>query len=186
MNVKKEKQSVIWKVLFMYLAVSEIFNWYDTIINAATQGSLWSMRNIILNRLLTQDMLIILVVLLTLNTEKFVQLMFSKFNKTVNQIVVHFIDYVLYMGVLVIYFFTLIFIFGLFQNMNWAENFIYFSILYLAIVMVVEIKKYLKKKEMTKESPALSADEKFDMLKTLRDNNILTQEEYDSKKGKLT
>jgi len=104
--------------------------------------------------------------------------MFSKLNKTVNQIVVHFIDYVLYMGVLVVYFFTMIFIFGLFQNVNWTENFIYFSILYLAIVIVVEIKKYLKKKEMNKTLPVLSVAEKLGMLQTLFDNDVLTQEEY--------
>lgn len=138
----------------------------------------------VLARLLTQDMPIILVILLTFNTEKLVTSIISRYSKTVNQIVVHIIDYVLYIGVIVIYLWIMVLI-GLFPNMNWREIIIYHSILYLVIVAAMEAKTYVKKKEITKYVPNLNTDEKLAMLKTLLDNNVLTQAEYDSKKEKL-
>lgn len=138
----------------------------------------------LLNRLLTQDILIILVILLTSNTDKFVQLQFSKYNKTVSRTIVHIIDYLLYMGALAIYFWSMIFL-GIFQNFGWSVFIVYSSAVYFAIVTVVETKKYLKKKEKTEYAPVLSADEKLDMIKTLLDNSVLTQEEYDRKKEEL-
>ena len=139
----------------------------------------------VLERLLTQDIIIILVILLTFQTEKLVTMQILKYNKTVNQTIVHIIDYLLYIGVLAIYFGAMNFAVGFFPNMFNLEVFIYFSILYLVIVAVVEIKKYFKKKEKTGYTPVLSADEKLTMLKTLLDNSVLTQEEYDRKKDEL-
>ena len=142
------------------------------------------MAEVVIERLLTRDILIILVILITLHTEKLVRLQILKYNKTVNQTIVHIIDYLLYIGVLAIYF-GVMFAFGFFPNVFTLEVFIYFSVLYLVIIAVIEIKKYFKKKEKTEYAPVLSVNEKLAMLKTLHDNNVLTQEEYDSKKESL-
>jgi len=185
MSVKKEKQSAILGMLFTYLAISKVIYYYNITANALFQGGFQDMAAVVLERLITQDILIILVILLTLYTEKFVALRILKYNKTVHQAIVHIIDYLLYIGVLTIYFLTMNFAFGFFPNIFSLENFIYFSVLYLVIVAVVEIKKYFKKKEKTEYTPALSANEKLAMLKTLHNNNVLTREEYDSKKKGL-
>jgi len=185
MDVKKEKQSAIWGMLFTYLVVSKVIYYYNITTNALFQSGFRVMVEAVLERLLTQDILIILLMLLTLYTEKLVTLQILKYNKVVNQAIVHIIDYLLYIGVLAIYFGAMNFVFGFFQDMFRLEVFIYFSVLYLVIVTVVEIKKHLKKKEITEYAPVLSVDEKLAMLKTLLDNNVLTQEEYDSKKEQL-
>jgi len=185
MSVKKEKQSAILGMLFTYLAVSKVIYYYNVTTNALFQGGFQDMIAVVLERLLTQDILILLLMLLTLYTEKLVALQILKYNKTVNQAIVHIIDYLLYIGVLTIYFLTMNFAFGFFPNMFSLEVFIYFSVLYLVIVAVVEIKKYFKKKEKTEYAPALSVNEKLAMLKTLHNNNVLTQEEYDNKKESL-
>jgi len=164
MNAKKEKKPVIWRMLFIYLIASKVIYYFDFITTAFNQGGLRDMGESVLTRLLTQDILIILVVLLTFNTEKFVTLIFSKYNKTVNDVTVHIIDYVLYIGALAIYFWIMLF-FGLFQYMNWRVFLIYSSIIYVVIVIAIEGKKYLKKKEMTAYVPVLSTDEKLAMLK---------------------
>jgi len=184
MSTKKEKLSAIWKVLFSYLVVSKVLYYFDIVTPALIQGGLWSVGAAVLTRFLAQDILIILILLLTFNTEKFVTLKISKYSKTVNIMIVHIIDYVLYMGVLVIYFGGMMF-FGFFQNMSWHIILIQISILYIAIVAAIEIKKYLKKKEMAGYNPILSNDEKLDMLKALLYNNVLTQAEYDHKKETL-
>jgi len=183
MNVKK-KQSAIWGILFTFFAISKTIYYFDIITAALYQGGLLAMGEAVLNRLLTQDILIILIILLTFNTEEFVTSLISKYNKTVNQIIVLIIDYVLYMGVLTLYFLAMMF-FGLFQNMNWLVFLIYSSSIYFVIIIVLEIKKYLKKKEKTEYTPVLSTDEKLAMLKTLLDNSVLTQEEFDHKKEEL-
>ena len=184
MSAMQGKRSAIWRMLFLYLVISKVLYYFDIIINALSQGNLWTMGEAVLARLLTQDILIVLIILLTFNTEKFVTLILSKYNKTVNQLLVHSIDYVLYMGGLAGYFWMMLF-FGFFQNMNWLVFFIYSSSAYLIIVIAIESKKYLKKKEMTTYTHILSKDEKLAMLKTLLDNSVLTQEEYDYKKEKL-
>jgi len=191
MIVKKEKQSAILKMLFTYLAVSKAIYYYTLITGTLfqdgfqIQDGFLIMVDVVLERLLTRDILIILVILLTLQTEKLVTAQILKYNKTVNQTIVHIIDYLLYIGVLAIYFGAMDFAFGFFPNMFSLEVFIYFSVLYFVIVAIVEIKKYFKKNEKTKYNPALSSDEKLAMLKTLLDNSVLTQEEYDRKKGEL-
>ncbi|MCL2856307.1 MAG: SHOCT domain-containing protein [Oscillospiraceae bacterium] len=187
MSAKKGKRSAIWKMLLAYLAISKIVYYFDMITTTLNQSGLWAVGEAVLERLLTQDILIILIILFTFNTENFVTLRISKYNKTVNSIIVHSIDYVLYIGVLIAYFGAMAFVFGFFPYIitNWRENLIGFSILYFIIVITVEIKKYLKKKEKAEYIPVLSLDEKLAMLKTLLDNGVFTQEEYDSKKEKL-
>jgi len=184
MSVKKEKKPAIWRVLFLYLIASKVIYYFDFITTALNQGGLWTMGDSVLTRLLTQDILIILVILLTFNTETFVTLILSKYNKTVSDVTVHIIDYMLYIGALAIYFWIMLF-FGLFQYVNWRVFLIYSSIIYVVIVIAIEGKKYLKKKEMITYVPVLSTDEKLAMLKTLLNNSVLTQEEYDRKKETL-
>jgi len=147
MSAKKGKRSALWDVFFLYLVISKAIYYYDLTANALFQGGFRDMGAVVLERLLTQDILIVLVILLTLNTEKFVTLIFSKYNKTVNPLIVHSIDYVLYIGALAIYFGAMNFVFGFFPSMFRLTDFIYLSILYLVIVAAIEIKKYFKKKE---------------------------------------
>jgi len=180
MNAKKGHQSAVWGMLFSYLVVSKVLYYFDMIATALVQGGILAMGEAVLSRLLTQDVLIILVILLTFNTENLVTKAISKYSMAVNHIVVHIIDYVIYMVVLAIYFWVMVSV-GVFQGFSWSAFFIHSSSVYVVIVAATEGKKYLKKKELTGYAHVLSADEKLAMLKTLRDNDVLTQEEYESK-----
>jgi len=184
MGMENGQKSAIWVVLFSYLAISKVIYYFDITVAAFFQGGLLAMGEAVLNRLITQDLLIILIILLTFHTEDFVSSRIAGYSKTVNQIIVHVIDYAVYIGVLFAYFLAMNF-FGFFNNVSLRDNLIAFSVLYLVIVMIVEIKKYLKKKEITRYTPALSKDEKLAMLRTLRDNSVLTQKEYDHKRKSL-
>jgi len=186
LKAKKEKRSAIFGVLFTYLLISKVLYYYGIIVNALFPGDFRDMVQIVLARLLTQDIVIILVIILSLHTDKLVRLQILKYSKTVNQAIVHIIDYLLYIGVLFMYFWVINFAFGFFApNMIRLDIFIYFSVLYLVIVAAVEIKKYFKKKEQTEYATVLSTDEKLVMLKTLLDNSVLTQEEYYHKEKEL-
>jgi len=185
MSAKKGKRSAIWGMLFAYLAISKILYWYNIILAALYQGNLMAMGEAVLMRLLTQDVPIISGVLIMFYMEKFYHLKISKLNKALNQVMAHIIAYLLFMGIVILYFWVMILFFDFFQNINWGENLIYTSIAYLIVVIVLEIKQHFKKKEMTEYIPILNESEKLTLLKTLLDNNVLTQEEYDSKKEKL-
>jgi len=184
MSSKKDKRSIIWGMLFTYLAVSKVVYYSSMVTYALNRGGLRTMGEAVLDRLLTQDMLIILIILLTFNTEKFVASKITKYSKAANKAIVHTIDYVIYTGVLAIYFLAMMF-FGIFNNINWLVFLIYSSTIYLAIIAVLEIKEYIKKKQMIEYTTDLNVDEKLAMLKTLLDNDVLTQEEYDRKKEGL-
>jgi len=187
MSTKKGKRLVILHVLVTYLAISKIVYYFDMITSSLAQGGFSAMGEAVLARLLTQDILIILVILFTLYTDNIVTLKVSKYSNIINSIILHVVDYVLYIAVLFGYFWSINFIFGIFAALiaNWWENLIFFSILYLVIVAVVETKKYLKKKETSEKPLILNTDEKLAMLRTLFDYGVLTQDEYDSKKGIL-
>ena len=182
MSTKKSKKSEIWAMLFAYLAVSKIFYWFNFIIVVASEGDLRTVGNALLTRLYTQDMLIILGILLVTCIEKFMLSKMSKRKKIWRQITEHIAIYLLMQGLVFVYFWVMALILGLPLNWNWGEALIFGSIIYLIVVVVFEIKNFLKKKELTECAPVLSADEKLAMLKALRDNGVFTQEEYDRKK----
>ena len=185
MSAKKSKKSEIWAMLFAYLTISKMFYWLNLISDAVNEGDLSTVGNAVLTRLLAQDMLIILGILLVTCLEKFVLSRVSKYKKIWRQIAEHIAIYLLMQGVIFVYFQVRTLILGIPLNWNWGESFIIGGILYLIIAGVLEIKGFLKKKELTECAPVLSADEKLAMLKTLLDNSVLTQEEYDRKKGEL-
>jgi len=106
----------------------------------------------------------------------------SKHNKALKQIVEHVIAFVLLMGVLITFLWARNLFLGFDSDFDWGGSLIFGGIAYLVITVVFEVKKYLKKKEMTAYISVLSTDEKLAMLETLRDNGIFTQEEYDRKK----
>lgn len=182
MSAKKSKKSEIWAMLFAYLAVSKIFCWFNFIIVAVSEGDLRTVGNALLTRLYTQDMLIILGVLLVTCLEKFVQSRMSKHKKIWRHITEHIAVYLLIQGFIFVYFWVMALILGFPLNWNWGETLIIGVIIYLIVVVVFEVKNFLKKKELTECAPVLSADEKLAMLKALHDNGVFTQEEYDRKK----
>jgi len=185
MSVKKSKKSEIWAMLFAYLAVSKIFYWLDFINDTLNQGDLRAVGADLLTRLFTQDMLIILGILLVTCIEKFTQLKMSKYKKIWKEIIGHIAIYLLMQGVLFAYVWVRALVLGLPLNWNWGESFIIGGIMYFMIAVVFEVKKFLKKKELIECAPVLSADEKLAMLKALLNNGVFTQEEYDRKKETL-
>ena len=185
MNTKKVKRSKFRGMLFVYLAISKIFYWYAIIINALNQGDLWAAGEAILLRLLNQDIPIILSIFIMVGIEEFIQLKLPKFNKILNLIIVPAIAYLLFIGILITYYRVMASLFGLFENMNLGENIIYISVGFFVVVVILEIKLYFKKKEMTEYTVVLNEDEKLIVLKTLLNNNVLTQDEYDRKKEEL-
>jgi len=182
----KNKKSTVWGVVFSYLLITKIIYWHSAITNAHNLGGLMAVADTLLIRLLTQDLLVILIILFTFNIEKFVPLKYSKGSRILRQIIINSVGYVIFVGMHVVYYLALFTIFGLdISYIDWGNGLIQITGLFLVIVAVTEIKAWLKKREKTEHTRALSANEKLAMFKVLFDNDALTQEEYDRKKEKL-
>ena len=185
-STQKNKKSTAWGIVFSYLLVTKIIYWHNAIINAHHFGGLMVVVDTLLIRLLTQDLLIILILLFTFNIEKIVPLKYSKGSKILHQIIIHSIEYVVFVVVHIAYYLALFSIFGVDTSyIDWGNGLIQITGLFLVVVVVTEIKTWFKKKEKTEYTRALSTDEKLAMFKILLDNDALTQEEYDRKKEGL-
>jgi len=187
-SVKKGRKSQIIKMLFSYLAISKIFYWYNTIVHVINHGDLSGMGDVVLNRLLSHDMIIILGVFLIFFMEEFLEVHFEtkKLGKVLEQILLHLIAYVIFMVAFSLYVLVVHLAWGTFQDIAWGRGLFYSSLGYIVTVTVLDVKKYFKTKAMTRHTPpALDTEDALAALKTLLDNNVLTQEEYDRKKEKL-
>jgi len=185
MNVKKGKRTTIWEMLFVYLAISKIIYWVNIIAVAFFQGDIRAVGEAVLARLLNQDILIIMGILLVFCVERFTQRKMLQYKKVWVRLIEYIVSYLLVMGIAFTYYWATSLILGRSLNWSWGENLIYGGVLFLAISVVLEIKYYLKKKEKTEYTPVLNTEEKLSMLKTLLDNNVITQDEYEGKKKTL-
>jgi len=181
MNTKEKGWSTAWKMLFSYLAVSKIIYWYNMVIVMVGQGDFGAAAQAIFWRLLS-DIPIVIGVILIFYMENIFNFKISKFNKITNEVISHIFAYMIFTGAIAIYYLILAFA-GI--QINWIAGLIYTGIAYVIVVVVLDIKRYIRAKKMTTYTPKLTATEKLAILKTLLDNDVLTQEEYDIKKEGL-
>lgn len=188
--MKKEKWSPIKEILFTYLAVNKIMYWFNTIINL-NQSDLGNVSEIVLERILTQDLQLIIGVAVIFYLDKLIELKKSKYSSVLEYALFYVIGFVVLASISFTYNLIMVMIFSA-QNVNISEfagEFIsfmpIFALGYLVVAVALEAKLYFKKKETkTYEHAACGNEDKLAMLKILLDDNTLTQEEYDNKKIK--
>jgi len=185
MKEKQGKWANFFDMLFMFLAISKIMYWFNTIF-AAAQSGFGSVAEVIVVRLLNQDILVIAGVLIFFGLEKIIDIQKAKLNKTLYNILLYVVGYILLMATFIAYFRVISFIIA--EPFDWQGiiTFLQYSLLwYLLIIVILNVKQYLKDKEkkIAENTPAAySNDEKISMLKVLLTDGILSQEEYDRKK----
>jgi len=187
MGMKHRKWPPFKEMLFIYLAITKIFYWYNTIIETA-QNDLGSLGWVVLNRVLGQDLIIIASIIIMSSLDKYIQKVSyiegQKYSRVLREIKIYAFGYVAFMGFILIYFWVLSVLFG--DQLNWGFVIVYSSAAYLVVSVGLEIKIYLKRKFAPADAlPTHSAEDKLAMLKALHDDGILTQEEYDSKLQKV-
>ena len=175
-------------MLFSYLAISKIFYWYNTVVHAIHHTDFSGMGEVVLQRLLSHDIIIILGVLLIFFMEEFLEVHFEtkKLGKVSEQILLHLIAYVIFMGAYLLYALIVNWASGTIQSSAWGRGIFYSSMGYIVTVVVLDVKRYFRAKATPQYAPPVSStDDRLTALKTLLDNKVLTQEEYDHKKEKL-
>lgn len=183
MGMKHRKWPPFKEMLFIYLAITKIFYWYNTIIETA-QNDLGSVGWVILNRLLGQDLIIIASIIIMFLLDNYIQkgsyIEGQKYSRVLREIKIYAFGYVAFIGFILIYFWTLSTLLG--DRMNWGFVIVYSSAAYLVVSAGLETKLYFKRKFAPADAlPIHSVEDKLAMLKALHDDGILTQEEYDSK-----
>jgi len=185
---KKSKGTAIFEMLFLFLAISKIMYWFNTIFSALQSG-LGDAAEVILVRFLNQDIMVLAGVILFYFLDKAIDKVKSKDNRVILNIASYVIGYILLMGVFIAYFLLIGNLVVGYNDWNMLFDFFRYSIIwYVVIIIILSIKDYLKTKEkkITDESPTVySNEEKLSMLEVLFSDGILTEAEYDQKKKKL-
>jgi len=145
--MKKKKWSTTKEMLFLYLAISKIFYWFNTIMQLTSDG-LSNVGPQLFGRLLTQDLLIVFSILFFYYLDKF----------KIKELTKYFIVYVVFLVVI----FAQIFIAtqflgpvqlaesgmsGFLVSVGYFGFFIYFTLGFVTIAIVLSIKEHMKMKE---------------------------------------
>ena len=187
-NVKKN-WSPAKEILFGYLAINKILYWINFIFNM-DQNDLEGMREAVLERLLSWDLILIIGVIAFYHLDKLISLRKSKYSDIFEFALFHAIGYVML--------FVIIFIYNMILNLLFSpENFSLgefvsdimsfipnYTLFYFLAAVAMEV-KYRAKEKKKESSEAQSIEDKLVMLKFLLDDGILTQEEFDFKKDWL-
>ena len=188
MKKSERRWSTFLDMLFIYLAVSKILYWFNTFY-MLFQEDLATAIEAFLLRLLNQDFMIIVGVVLFFKLEAMVEKRKSKENALLATILLYVIGYILLMGTSIAYTFILSLFTG--ESMNFSELFYFIRlsiIWYLMIIVVLSIKDFLKNREkkLAEIDPEkYSKEEKLSMLEVLLRDGVLTQEEFDIKKERV-
>jgi uncharacterized membrane protein len=191
--MKKGKWASIKSILFAYLALNKILYWFNTI-TSLEQTDFSTVINAILSRFLSQDLIMIVILIAFFYLENKIEQKKAKYNNMVRTVMLYGIGYVMFIGIAIIYnlLLTLFYTPPHFTVIGFVRSFLFFiptlTIWFIVAVVALEIKQYFKSKE--KEMPAdimhsQSTDDKISMLQTLLEDGILTQEEFDRKKTSL-
>ena len=147
----KGKWSPIKEILFTYLAINKIMYWFYTV-TAINQDGLRNVGQVVLMRLLNQDLLIILSVTGFYFFNKLLALKKSKYSSILEYVIFYVIGYVVLMGFVFIYSLTMGLIFAP-QNFAWTvfvSDFISFlptiTLSYLVVAVALEIKLFFKQR----------------------------------------
>ena len=182
-NAKKGKWSPLKEMLFTYLAITKVLYWFNTFM-AMNLTDIGEVGRAVLMRLLNQDMMIILFIVVMFFIERRFITIENAQNKIPVRIAEYAIGYMVLVGAYIFGFWIMNFIADF--QIDWGVFIGYSLAGYVVVAVVMSINDYYKNKEKTGDAPSVhSNEEKLGMLIILRDDGVLTQEEFDSGKAKL-
>jgi len=195
--MKKEKRRglPLKEILFGYLALSKILYWID-MIAGAEQGDFRNAAGAVWIRLIDRDILLVIIVILFVFLEKLLMKKF-KVSGILKHVLLYVIGYVGMIGLFYMYSGVL----SLFFSVDFPplmETIVNNVVWYITVIITLEIKVYFKTKTKPDyDSAAQSAEgeaseslvpsftDKLAMLKSMLDDGILTQAEFDRKKERV-
>ena len=151
-SLKKRKWFSIKNVLFTYLALNKILYWFNTVASLE-QADFRTAANVILSRLLNQDLLLILCVIAFFYLDARIEQKKTNQSKVSEYVIFYAVGYVMLVGITFAYNVLMILIFGAgnFYFTEFLREFLSFmptlTIAYVVAAAAMEIKQYFKAKE---------------------------------------
>ena len=185
--MEKRKWMPLKEMLFMYLAVNKIIYWTN-LVGSSVDG----LGRVVAERLLNQDIvLVILIVGLYFFEKKLVQ-MHDKLNRLAVDILVAIVGYVMLTVVITLYSAAINFIFTTpfsLRDFIMSPLMRDWSIVYFIVMVVMTVKENVKRRVAPEDVQAAldieCANIKCEMLQTLLDDGVLSREEFDKQEAKL-
>ena len=188
---KKSFKITLKEMLLSFLAISKVM-YYSNFVFSIDHANLGSMGTALLSRILTNDMLIIIGVILFFVLDGFIQrkLEKDKIEKSKRRIILeaivfYVIFYIIMMSIVYLYIWVLSLFFGG-VSLDWIAGIVYSLFAYVAAIVVLNAKEYFKKKTATEYVPSgKSVNEKIELLEILCKEGVLTPDEFEEKKSGL-
>lgn len=177
----KKYRSPIKKMLFAYLAASKVLSWIETI-----PANFEGVGNVILNRLLQQDLILISFIVIMY----FVEYKCIDWDKRLANIKLFISGYVIFVVLLISNLYAQNLFFSLSINVReilLSQVMLNMSIIFFVVMVAVTVKEHIKKKDAVEYAlKAQGENIKLEVLKTFLDDGVLSHEEFEKLKGKLS
>ena len=177
MQTKKPMSKIVIEILLTYLAVSKVIYWVDVVLHAGL-GSWQSMLSNVLNRGLERDFPIIIVVILFFCIEEYIMKK-ARGGKAYKIVLTHAICFITLIGMTYLYMFIL----SLFFEITFPSLLMLVPNMlvgYGVAAVVLELKDRFKKKQISEH-----LNDNLILCDKLREEGILTEEEYLAKKAMI-
>ena len=182
---KRRNWKPIKEMLIAYLAVSKILYWINII---SATDNIEGMIHSVSQRLLEQDIVLILFIVFGYLFEAKLIWKQKKWNSVFTQIVLAVGSYVVFIIILTAYLRVMAWIFPIPSGFGffWLNNILSWSITYFIIMIAMTLKQHFKKKEAAEYVlDVQSTSIKLEMLETLLADGVLSQDAFDKQKEKL-
>lgn len=161
------------KILFTYLTISKLVYFYSIILSF---DSLEEAARSLVIRLLSQDIMIIISIVLVLRLEKLVFLKQKQKPSVLIDMTFYFIVCLILLALNTLH--NLIMTWFLNETFNYYPgNFIYSLILFAMIMLTLNLKEHFKKKE--RETPEYKREQRMTALKSLVKEGVLSQKDFE-------
>ena len=187
--MKKEKGFPIKEMLVAYLAISKVIYWLNLIAVSESFEGVWSA---VLERLISRDIVIILLIISIYAFEYMFVMKRKKWNGNLAQVILVGIGYVMYVVIAVTYLLVMNWILQesfdvwSFLAENFGGNLLNLTVGYFVIAGFIFVKESFKKKEAYAYALDIQSDDiKLEMLNAMLDDGDLTQEAFEKQKAKL-
>ena len=187
--MKKDKGFPIKELVVAYLAISKAMYWIGIIAEAEGFHGMWSA---VLERLLTRDIVTILLLISIYAFEYMYVMKQKRWSGNLAQAIIIGVGYVMFAVILFAYLLVLNvvlqdnFTLRSFVVVFFSSDLLAMSISYFVIAAFIYGKESLKKKEAYAYAVEIQSDDiKLETLKALLDDGVLSQEEFEIQKVKL-
>ena len=178
MKKKSNIAKMLTQLFFTYLLVSKAMYWID---NFASLENWRAFGGFFVNRMLNQDIMVILVILAMFVLEKYLYPESGEDNEYLYNLKLIGIGWFVFMGLIVGYQLLMGLIFEVDIN-NWRAFLTELTMIYIIIAFVVYVKEQMKKKEVETYMPCINDPAtQRSMLYSLHEAGVLNEAELASK-----